>query len=71
MQVICDATQSSIVEESVIALQILAKISSLYYQYLSPYMDQALVPVSFKVHPFLNFSIIQYLNLLVFFLRLR
>lgn len=48
IQVTCDATQSRIAEESVISLEILVKIAFFYYQHLLDYMDQAIVPVSYK-----------------------
>lgn len=47
MQRVCDTTQSSVIEERVIALQILAKLPSYYYSYLADYMDNAIIPVSF------------------------
>jgi hypothetical protein len=46
MQVVCDATQSTVVEESVIWLEILAKIGSFYYHHLMKYMESAIVPVN-------------------------
>lgn len=48
MQVTCDATQSCIAEESVLSLEILVKMASYYYQHLLDYMEQAIVPVSYK-----------------------
>jgi len=39
MQGVCDATQSKVVEEAVIALQTLVKLASYYYDYLLHFMD--------------------------------
>lgn len=46
MEVVCEATQSPDTQVRVAALQCLVKIMSLYYQYMEPYMGQALFPVS-------------------------
>lgn len=46
MEVVCEATQSPDSPVKVAALQCLVKIMSLYYQYMEPYMGQALFPVS-------------------------
>lgn len=46
MQVVCNGTQSSVAEESVIWLEILVKIGSIYYPHLQNYMDSAILPVS-------------------------
>ncbi len=45
MQVTCDLTQSPVISEAVVALQILVKMIPLYYEHLLDYMDQAIVPV--------------------------
>lgn len=47
MEVVCEATQSEDTQVKVAALQCLVKIMTLYYQYMEPYMGQALFPVSF------------------------
>ena len=39
MQGVCDATQSKVIEEAVIALQTLVKLGSYYYDYLLNFMD--------------------------------
>lgn len=46
MEVVCEATQSQDTQVRVAALQCLVKIMTLYYQYMEPYMGQALFPVS-------------------------
>ncbi|XP_053607169.1 importin subunit beta-1 [Plodia interpunctella] len=48
MEVVCEATQSSDMRISVAALQCLVKILSLYYQYMEPYMAQALFPITLE-----------------------
>lgn len=46
MEVVCEATQSTDTQIKVAALQCLVKILSLYYQYMEPYMPQALFPIT-------------------------
>lgn len=46
MGVVCETTQSTDIQIRVAALQCLVKIMSLYYQYMEPYMAQALFPVN-------------------------
>ncbi|KPI93743.1 hypothetical protein RR46_12908 [Papilio xuthus] len=48
MEVVCEATQSSDMRISVAALQCLVKILSLYYQFMEPYMGQALFPITLE-----------------------
>ncbi|RZF44291.1 hypothetical protein LSTR_LSTR006841 [Laodelphax striatellus] len=48
MEVVCEATQSSDTQVRVAALQCLVKIMSLYYQYMEPYMGQALFPITLE-----------------------
>lgn len=48
MEVVCEATQSTDRRISVAALQCLVKILSLYYQFMEPYMGQALFPITFE-----------------------
>ncbi|GBP12370.1 Importin subunit beta-1 [Eumeta japonica] len=48
MEVVCEATQSTDMKISVAALQCLVKILSLYYQYMEPYMGQALFPITLE-----------------------
>lgn len=48
MEVVCEATQSSDTQICVAALQCLVKILSLYYQYMEPYMAQALFPITLE-----------------------
>lgn len=48
MEVVCEATQSTDIQISVAALQCLVKILSLYYQYMEPYMAQALFPITLE-----------------------
>ncbi|XP_037976961.1 importin subunit beta-1 isoform X1 [Plutella xylostella] len=48
MEVVCEATQSTDMRISVAALQCLVKILSLYYQYMEPYMGQALFPITLE-----------------------
>ncbi|OWR52529.1 importin subunit beta-1 isoform X1 [Danaus plexippus] len=48
MEVVCEATQSPDMRISVAALQCLVKILSLYYQYMEPYMGQALFPITLE-----------------------
>lgn len=45
MQVVCEATQCQDARVKVSALQCLVRIMSLYYQYMEPYMVNALFPV--------------------------
>lgn len=56
MEVVCEATQSSDTAVRVAALQCLVKIMSLYYQYMEPYMGQALFPVNLKQIHLLNYK---------------
>lgn len=49
MEVVCETTQSRDTQVKVAALQCLVKIMSLYYQYMEPYMGQALFPVCITV----------------------
>lgn len=48
MEVVCEATQSQEIRISVAALQCLVKILSLYYQFMEPYMGQALFPITLE-----------------------
>lgn len=48
MEVVCEATQSPEVQISVAALQCLVKIMTLYYQFMEPYMAQALFPITLE-----------------------
>lgn len=48
MEVVCEATQSADTQICVAALQCLVKILSLYYQYMEPYMAQALFPITLE-----------------------
>ncbi|XP_038219337.1 importin subunit beta-1 isoform X1 [Zerene cesonia] len=48
MEVVCEATQSPDMRINVAALQCLVKILSLYYQYMEPYMGQALFPITLE-----------------------
>ncbi|XP_046999145.1 importin subunit beta-1 isoform X1 [Schistocerca americana] len=48
MEVVCEATQSQDTQVRVAALQCLVKIMSLYYQYMEPYMGQALFPITLE-----------------------
>ncbi|XP_055376339.1 importin subunit beta [Condylostylus longicornis] len=48
MEVVCEATQSTDTQICVAALQCLVKILSLYYQYMEPYMAQALFPITLE-----------------------
>lgn len=48
MEVVCHATQSEDTSISVVALQCLVRILSLYYQYMEPYMAQALFPITLE-----------------------
>lgn len=48
MEVVCEATQSQEVQIRVAALQCLVKIMTLYYQYMEPYMAQALFPITLE-----------------------
>lgn len=48
MEVVCEATQSPDTQIKVAALQCLVKIMSLYYQYMEPYMAQALFPITLE-----------------------
>ncbi|KAK0158712.1 hypothetical protein PV328_009686 [Microctonus aethiopoides] len=46
MEVVCEATQSHNSQIKVAALQCLVKIMSLYYQFMEPYMQPALFPIT-------------------------
>lgn len=48
MEVVCEATQSQDVQIRVAALQCLVKIMTLYYQFMEPYMAQALFPITLE-----------------------
>ncbi|XP_055921820.1 importin subunit beta [Eupeodes corollae] len=48
MEVVCEATQSQDTQICVAAMQCLVKILSLYYQYMEPYMGQALFPITLE-----------------------
>jgi importin subunit beta-1 len=48
MEVVCEATQSPEMQISVAALQCLVKIMTLYYQFMEPYMAQALFPITLE-----------------------
>ncbi|XP_013114231.1 importin subunit beta [Stomoxys calcitrans] len=48
MEVVCVATQSPDTQVCVAALQCLVKIMTLYYQYMEPYMGQALFPITLE-----------------------
>lgn len=48
MQVVCEATQSTITQIKVAALQCLVKIMSLYYQYMEHYMGPALFAITLE-----------------------
>lgn len=48
MEVVCESTQSTDSQISVAALQCLVKILTLYYQYMEPYMLQALFPITLE-----------------------
>ncbi|XP_017464979.1 PREDICTED: importin subunit beta-like [Rhagoletis zephyria] len=48
MEVVCEATQSQDTQVCVAALQCLVKILTLYYQYMEPYMAQALFPITLE-----------------------
>ncbi|KAI8125841.1 Importin subunit beta [Lucilia cuprina] len=48
MEVVCEATQSPDTQVCVAALQCLVKIMTLYYQYMEPYMAQALFPITLE-----------------------
>lgn len=48
MEVVCESTQSADTQICVAALQCLVKILSLYYQYMEPYMAQALFPITLE-----------------------
>ncbi|KAK9692488.1 Importin-beta N-terminal domain [Popillia japonica] len=48
MEVVCEATQSQDTQIKVAALQCLVKILTLYYQYMEPYMAQALFPITLE-----------------------
>lgn len=48
MEVVCEATQSTDIQISVAALQCLVKIMTLYYQFMEPYMAQALFPITLE-----------------------
>ncbi|KAH8381065.1 importin subunit beta [Drosophila serrata] len=46
MEVVCEATQCQDTQICVAALQCLVKILTLYYQFMEPYMAQALFPIT-------------------------
>lgn len=48
MEVVCESTQSQDTQIAVAALQCLVKILTLYYQYMEPYMAQALFPITLE-----------------------
>lgn len=48
MEVVCESTQSTESQIGVAALQCLVKILTLYYQYMEPYMAQALFPITLE-----------------------
>lgn len=48
MEVVCESTQSPDSQIAVAALQCLVKILTLYYQYMEPYMAQALFPITLE-----------------------
>ncbi|KAK7575826.1 hypothetical protein V9T40_012112 [Parthenolecanium corni] len=48
MEVVCETTQSEHTQIRVAALQCLVKIMTLYYQYMEPYMAQALFPITLE-----------------------
>ncbi|XP_034670181.1 importin subunit beta [Drosophila subobscura] len=48
MEVVCEATQSTDSQICVAALQCLVKIMTLYYQFMEPYMAQALFPITLE-----------------------
>lgn len=48
MEVVCESTQSEDSQIGVAALQCLVKILTLYYQYMEPYMAQALFPITLE-----------------------
>lgn len=48
MEVVCEATQCTDTQICVAALQCLVKIMSLYYQFMEPYMAQALFPITLE-----------------------
>ncbi|XP_075212315.1 importin subunit beta Fs(2)Ket isoform X2 [Lycorma delicatula] len=48
MEVVCEATQSTDTQVRVAALQCLVRIMTLYYQYMEPYMGQALFPITLE-----------------------
>lgn len=48
MEVVCESTQCQDTQISVAALQCLVKILTLYYQYMEPYMAQALFPITLE-----------------------
>lgn len=48
MEVVCEATQCTDTQICVAALQCLVRILSLYYQYMEPYMGQALFPITLE-----------------------
>ena len=48
MEVVCEATQSTDTKVKVAALQCLVKIMTLYYQFMEPYMGQALFPITLE-----------------------
>ncbi|XP_065355552.1 importin subunit beta [Calliphora vicina] len=57
MEVVCEATQSPDTQVCVAALQCLVKIMTLYYQYMEPYMAQALFPITLEAMKSENDSI--------------
>ncbi|XP_030383344.1 importin subunit beta [Scaptodrosophila lebanonensis] len=48
MEVVCEATQCTDTQICVAALQCLVKIMTLYYQFMEPYMAQALFPITLE-----------------------
>jgi hypothetical protein len=49
MQVVCEATQASVVPIQVAAFECLVRIMSLYYEKMSFYMERALFGVSVEI----------------------
>ncbi|EDW75990.1 uncharacterized protein Dwil_GK15231 [Drosophila willistoni] len=48
MEVVCEATQCADAQICVAAMQCLVKIMTLYYQFMEPYMAQALFPITLE-----------------------
>ncbi|XP_065202089.1 importin subunit beta-1 isoform X2 [Planococcus citri] len=48
MGIVCETTQCTDTQIRVAALQCLVKVMSLYYQYMEPYMAQALFPITLE-----------------------